>query len=183
MGRPSKLTDKQWAEATRRIQDGETYRAVAATYGVAESAIRKRVSAELKQAEEVKVLAHQLVTAENKIKALPLSAQVSALSIAEDLRAMSMHLASAGKYGAATAHRLSAIANSEVQKLDDVDPLGAKGIETIKNVAVLTRTSNEASEIAVNILKANKERMQALEEPEEKPPTLEDFYGGLAAHS
>jgi type I site-specific restriction endonuclease len=138
---------------------GETLRAVAAQFGIALSPLAKRVKEQKEQDALAKTLANQLVTAERGIKEQPIKVQIKVHSIADDLRAISMHLAGAGKYGAATAHRLSAIAHGQVQKLDDVDPLSDGGIETIKSVAVLTRTANEAAEIPINLLKANKDVM------------------------
>src|ERR1700761_8804484 len=103
MGRPSKLTEKQWAEAEKRVlEDGESIRGVAGSFNIAESALRARVSARRNEEAQVKSLAHQLVKAEADIRALPVAAQVKAHSIAEELRAISMHLASAAKFGAAT---------------------------------------------------------------------------------
>lgn len=57
--------------------------------------------------------------------------------------------------GAATAHRLSAIANSQVAKVDDADP--SKSMDMLRDVAVLTKMANEASTIGLNLLSANKE--------------------------
>ena len=79
---------------------------------------------------------------------------------------MSDNLASAAMHGAATAHRLSALANSQVAKIDDADPL--KAPETLKGVMVLTRLANESAEIAINLIAANKEKVKKLNE--ELPP-------------
>lgn len=159
MGRPSKLTENEWIEALKRIEAGESIRSVAASYGVSPTAIQKRVSAQSAQQEEIKALANQLVTAENKIKDLPITLQVSVHSLANDLRAISMHLAGAGRFGAATAHRLSGIANAKVLEIDDAAPLSAESMEALRGVAVLTKMANESSEIGVNLLKANKEML------------------------
>jgi hypothetical protein len=160
MGRPSKLTEKQWEEAIAAVQAGGTLRAVAAKFDIALSPLAKRVKEQKEQDDLARSLANQLVMAERGIKDLPIKVQIKAHSFADDYRAMSMHLAGAGKYGAATAHRLSAVAHSEVQKLDDVTPLSPAGVEIIKNVAVLTRTANEASVIPIGLLKANKDSLE-----------------------
>ena len=161
MARTSKLNEKQWAEIAKLIESGETYRSVGARFGIAESAIRKRLGAQRAQDLEIKTLATQLVTAEQNIRALPISAQVSAHGFAENLRAASLHLAGAAKFGAATAHRLNAIANSQVQKLDDVDPMSDDGMETLRNIAVLSKTAIDASYIPVNLIKSSKEALDA----------------------
>ena len=141
------------------VNAGGTLRAVAAQFDITVSPLAKRVKEQKEQDELAKSLGNQLVTTELKIKELPIKAQIKVHEHADDLRAMSMHLAGAGKYGAATAHRLSAIAHGQVQKLDDVDPLSDGGMQTIKDVAILMRTANESAEIPVNLLKANKDVM------------------------
>ena len=79
--------------------------------------------------------------------------------------------------GAATAHRLSALANSEVSKVDDAEPL--KSVESLKGVAALTRLANDSASIAINLLSANKDRIQRAEEEANNqaiPAGLDHFY-------
>lgn len=154
MGRKSLLTEKQWAEVKQRLLDGEAGRVLAREFGISETAIRKRLSS---QCEQIKTVANQVFTAEVAFKALPISSQISAKTLVEQLHSISGHLAGAANYGAATAHRLSGIAHSKVQEIDDAAPLNAEGIESLKGVAVLTKMANDASEIGVNLLRANKE--------------------------
>jgi len=91
---------------------------------------------------------------------LPVSEQLIAVNLASKLRAISDNLASAAQYGAQTAHRLSALANSEVSKVDDAEPL--KSIESLKGVAALTKLANDSASIALNLLAANKETVKEL---------------------
>lgn len=178
MARPSKLSDKQWDELQRRVLAGEKPADLAREYGVSKTAISVRVS---KRVEGVKAVANQIVDAEQALQRLPISEQLQAVSLAAKLRAISDNLASAAMHGAATAHRLTALANTEVAKVDDADPLSAKSLEAMKGVAALTRLANESSTIALNLVAANKERVKSLDEPEAPPPSLNDFYGGLTA--
>lgn len=177
MARPSKLTDKQWSEIEKRVVAGEKVRPIAREYGVSEGAIRARVTT---QAKEIKDVAHQIVETEKRFASLPVSAQISARNLAQDLLAISDHLASAAKYGAMTAHRLSGIANSQAELIDDANPMGS--IETLKGIAALTKTANEASDIALNLINANKKQVERLnEQPEENAAmSLSDFYGEIA---
>lgn len=86
---------------------------------------------------------------------------------------MSMHLASAGKFGAATAHRLAGMAHHRVGQIDPSKPLDDKSMETLKGVAALTRLANDASQIAVSLISANKDAMKkAGETPPEPPASL-----------
>jgi hypothetical protein len=166
MGRKSKLTEKQWEEIGRRLLAGEKGRALAKEFGIAESTIRERFSA---QHAEIKSVAHQVVAAESALKALPISAQIAVFNLADHLRSISGHLASAGNYGAATAHRLTAIAHANVQKIDDAKPLDADSIEALRGVAALTKLANEASTIGLNLLSANKEAVRDAQDDEPKP--------------
>lgn len=159
MGRPSKLTDAQWAQIRKRLLAGEKAADLAREYRVSPAAISTRVS---KRIETVKTVANQLVAAEQALRSLPIAEQIETVSLADDLRAMSTHLAGAGKFGAATAHRLSGIANAKVQEIDDASPLNAESLESLKGVAVLTRLANDASTIAVNLLAANKDMVKEL---------------------
>jgi hypothetical protein len=162
MGRPSKLSEAQIVEAQRRRLDGETWRAIAQSMKVSESALRERISAETAQ---IKTVANQIVETERAIMALPIPAQITAHNHAARLRAISDNLASAAHYGAQTAHRLNALANSEVQKVDDAQPLAS--VENLKGVAVLTKLANDSATIALNLIAANKETVTKLND--EKP--------------
>ena len=92
-------------------------------------------------------------------------------NLAAKLMSISNSLAAAGELGAKTAHRLNALANSEVGKIDDSDPLGSR--ENLQGVAVLTKLANDSASIALNLLAANKatvEQMNNEKPPEEEPP-------------
>lgn len=166
MGRPSNLSEAKWEELGRRLLNGEKAADLAREYKVSRSAISKRFS---KQTETVKDVAQQIVSAEEALARLPVSQQINAVNLAQQLRSISRHLASAASYGAATAHRLTALANSEVQKIDDVEPL--KSIESLKGVAALSKLANESATIGMNLLAANKERVKQLgdTDPEDVP--------------
>lgn len=154
MGRKSSLTEKQWAEIGKRLLRNESGRALAKEFGVSETAIRKRFGSQTKQ---IKDVANQILATESALKALPISSQISAQSLADELRAISMHLAGAGKFGAATAHRLSGIAHGKVSQIDDASPLNEESLESLKGIAVLTKMANDSSQIGINLLAANKE--------------------------
>jgi hypothetical protein len=158
MGRISKLTDKQWEVITQRLLDGDTARSLAREFGITESAIRKRLGA---QTNSIKTVANQIVETDRALKALPIGAQIRARTLAERLAAISDHLAGAAEYNAATAHRLSGIAHAKVAEIDDAAPLDSQSMEALKGIAVLTRMANEASEIPLNLLNANKDAAKA----------------------
>ena len=169
MGRPSKLTEKQWQEIDARLLKGEPGRSLAREYDVSEAAIRKRFGAH----KQIKAVANQLVAAEMALEALPLGAQVSARTLADDLKEISSHLAGAARYGAATAHRLSGIAHSQVALIDDADPLGEASIETLKGISALTKLANDSSVIPINLLNANKDSVKIINNVTEQGSTLD----------
>lgn len=181
MGRRSKLSGAQWAEIERRMLEGESVRALAREYGVGESSIRERKTAHV---ESIKTVANQIVAAERAIMALPISAQISAHNLASKLRAISDNLASAAMHGAATAHRLSALANSEVAKVDDAQPLAS--VESLKGVAALTKLANDSAAIALNLIAANKETVKQLNDTPQEDRLRElsdaEFAEELARH-
>ena len=159
MARPSKLTPDQWKEVERRVIAGEPIRAVAREFGINEAAIRQRVST---QTPRVKMVAEKLAEAQTALAELPVHQQYVAVSLAEKLRNISDNLAAAAQYGAQTAHRLSALANSEVAKVDDADPL--QSVENLKGVAALTKLANDSAGIALNLMAANKDQIKAINE-------------------
>ncbi|HUY01736.1 MAG TPA: helix-turn-helix domain-containing protein [Rhodocyclaceae bacterium] len=176
MGRKSKLTDKQWEQVGKRLLAGETARALGREFGVSEAAIRQRFST---QHGKVKEVAHQIVAAEAALKSLPIASQIDAHNLADQLRSISSHLASAANYGAMTAHRLSGIAHGQVEKIDDAAPIGDESLKTLQGIAVLTKMANASSEIAVNLLRANKDAIDHLNKPE---ADAAQFLQDLAQH-
>lgn len=165
MARPSPLSPEQWAEVDRRAAEGESNRSIARSFGVDEAAIRRRVNPHTPRIKEV---AETVVRARQALATLPTHQQYVALNLADKLRSISSSLADAAELGAKTSHRLSALANAEVSKIDDADPLSNQ--EALKGVALLTRMANDSSSIAVNLLAANRDRVARAvdDEPQEE---------------
>ena len=162
MGRRQKLTDKQWEAIGKRFFNGESARVIADDVGnITEAAIRKRFGS---VRTNVKAVANQLFAAEEALKSLPVSSQLIAIDLAAHLRSISAHLSGAANYGAMSAHRLSGLANSHVEKIDDADPM--KTAETLQTVAALTKMANASSEIGLNLLRANKEAVDSISKSE-----------------
>jgi hypothetical protein len=92
------------------------------------------------------------------LQALPPAQREVAVTLADKLRSISESLASAADLGAKTAHRLQALSNAEVAKVDDAEPLGS--IESLKNVGILTKLANDSAAIALNLLAANRDAVQ-----------------------
>lgn len=167
MGRPSKLTEKQWADIQQRLLNGEKAAALAREFKVSKTRISERFS---ERTGTIRNVAEQLVAAEGALRALPVSEQVQALNLADELRAISMHLAGAAKFGAATAHRLNGIAHAKVQEIDDAAPLSAESLESLKGIAVLTKIANDSATIGLNLLAANKEAIKEMNQDQRQQP-------------
>jgi hypothetical protein len=180
MGRPSKLDDAKWEELKSRLAKGEKAADLAREYKVSKAAISSRMS---KRIETIKIVANQIVSAEKALSSLTIAEQVLTISLADDLRAISMHLAGAAKFGAATAHRLSGVAHQKVQEIDDSAPLTGESMESLKVIAALTRTANESSQIGISLLSANKEVAAAAAERAKPKPLsgLTHFYAARLA--
>lgn len=177
MGRKSKLSEKQWEQIGKRFLAGESARALGPEFGLSEAAIRQRFNTQHK---EIKTVANQLLAAEVAFKNLPFASQIATQDLAAKLRSISIHLAGAAEFGAATAHRLSGIANGQVQKIDDAEPLGAASLESLKGVSALTRLANDSSQIGINLLAANKEFIK--ESNAGGGESKEDFLKALVLH-
>ena len=178
MARPSKLSPDQRAEIARRLAAGEGLRALAREFDVGPATISRLSVSE--QPEQIRAVAKQVAAAQTALAALPVAQQYTALNLAEKLRNISSSLASAAELGAATAHRLHALANSEVSKVDDAEPMAS--IDSLRNVGVLTKLANDSSHIALNLLAANKDRVKQMDDADTPPKrrTLADFYADSA---
>lgn len=161
MAQQPKISPDQWEEIERRAAAGETVVSIAAAYGVSEGAIRKR-GINKKRYDKVRKVAEQLASAKNALAELPLNQQQMAVSLADELRAISNNLASAARYGSATAQRLAQAAHDEIQRAEVLDEV------TLRSVAMITRTANEAGQLGVALLKANEESMREAAEREAK---------------
>ena len=176
MGRPSKLTPAQWDEVKRRLLSGETAETLGKEFGLSGTAIRKRFGSNQSvslQSSKVREVAQKLADAQAALEVLPVPHRAVAIDLAEKLRSISGSLASAAELGAKTAHRLQALANSQVAKVDDAEPMASIG--ELRDVGVLTKLANESASIALNLLSANKETVQKLNaqpDEEERPALL-----------
>lgn len=175
MGRKSKLTDKQWSEIERRLLAGEIPAKLAEEFGIDRAAITRRFSQPLRN---IKSVAKQIVETDAALKSLTVAQQVQAISLADELKAISNHLASSAKHGAMASSKLNAMMHAEVQRfqegaeqyiLSGESPLNAESVENLKGIGALSRLANSASEIGLNLLKANKEAIDDITKNADKP--------------
>jgi hypothetical protein len=170
MARPSKLTPEQWADIDRRLIAGEVPSDLAREFKVHPAQISRRTVSQ--NVQSVRAVAQRIAESQDALAALPRTAQYQALNLAEKLRSISGNLASAAELGAKTAHRLQALANGEVQKVDDEDPMSS--LDNLRGVGVMTKLANDSASIALNLLAANKDVVQRIPD-EEEPLTALDM--------
>lgn len=187
MGRKSSLTPEQWIEIERRhLIDGESINSLATEFGVNESSIRRRIKpnkAELPSGEKpLRRLAEEKAEADTRsrriaeqIAELPIARQQIVNDLASALTDISMHLAAAARYGAQTAHRLSGIAKAQAEKIDDAEPLAPESVLALKGISALTKMANDASEIGVNLLRANKEAVEDINKRAQEAARIENY--------
>ena len=152
MWRKSSLTDAQWEQIGKRLLTGkESARALAREFGTSETSLRRKFPAQRK---DVKDVAKQLLEADQALKSLPIASQIDAITLYDEMKAGSMHMASAFKFNAASTHRLSMWANQSLEKVDIEDFDGS--VEHLKKSALLQGMANKASEMPINFMKATK---------------------------
>lgn len=163
MARPSKLTDMQWEEIKARLLKGEKAADLSREYGVSKTSISERLS---KRVETMKAVSNQLVSSEQQLRSLPVSEQVTVLNFVEDLKAISLNLASAGKFGAINANKLSGLANAQLNTVTDESLMTGEGMVALKLVGALQELANEASKVPLGLLNANKDQVIKLNTPQ-----------------
>ena len=164
MARTSKLTDAQWNDIEKRMLAGEKAAILAKEYGIDRAQITRKITPSVRN---VKTVANQLLNAETALKQLPITQQIATLSLVDELRAISTNLASAAKYGAVNANRLSGLANAQLNTVTEENLMTGEGLMVLKAVAGLQEMANEASKVPLGLLNANKEQVQKFTSPED----------------
>lgn len=148
----ARLSAKQWEALRKKLVAGESTSALSREYGVSRTAINNKFGLQKKQ---VNGVANQIVEATVNLSKLPNDLQVKAVNLAAELIDISKHVASGSRFGAMTFHRLAGIANQHAQLLDDVNP----DPEALVDIARLTKVANDAVAPALNLLAANKDKL------------------------
>ena len=146
MGRPSVLNPRTKSEILRRLAMGEKRSALRKEFKLTETTFRRNFSADVSKVRDVGTA---LATAEMALASLPISAQVSARTLADQLKGISSNVASAALAGSKTATRLATLANERAE---------AMGVDLmdLPAIAALGTTANEAAGLAMGLLNANK---------------------------
>ena len=178
MARPSKLTDVQWEKIGSRLLAGESAASLSREFKVSKAVISERFS---KRKEAVKATANLIIEADNALSLLNINEQKAAFSFANELKLISTHLAGSAKFGAINSHRLSGIANMQLDKIDENelhDP-DSMSVQVVKVISALTDVANRSAQTGINLLNANKAQMEKMAESQsEDIDTLLKLVGG-----
>ncbi|HAA04778.1 MAG TPA: hypothetical protein DCE18_15630 [Syntrophobacteraceae bacterium] len=148
MGRPSKLSDREWAEVGRRLARGESTRKLAAEYKVAKSTIQDRFSGHVP---EIREAAQALASAERTVERMPVSVQVSVRSLADQLKGIQDDYAETAAMGMQAARIVQTKVLAQARNLPD-DPSS----EDLKPIIAGSETTKSLSSLATNMITANK---------------------------
>jgi len=154
VGRPSKLSDRQWAEIGRRLAAGEKPNDLAKEFKVGRSTIVERFS---DRVTEIREAAQELALAELRVEKLPVSDAMSVRSLADQLKGIGSSLAKSAANGARVSERLSDLAERfTVRIAQRADQEGFLMAEDLKPVAALVETANRAGSLGMAMMTANK---------------------------
>lgn len=174
MGRKSSLTPEQWIEVERRhLVDGDSFNKLATDFGVNESSIRRRLKlakATPDGKNALQALAEEKVRTDaaskrisEQIAQLPYANQTIVEDLARKLANISQHIGSTAEFSAASAHRLSMLANQQLDQIDEINPL--KSMVQLQAAALLQKMANASGEMPLNLLRANKQEAPVGENP------------------
>ena len=155
------VDDFKMLEIERRHLGGESLSKLAVEYGVSKGCLSKRGLAE--RCREIRDAAEQLLAAEQRYEGMPVGMRVATRQLVDELKAVSMHMVTAAKYGSMTASRMNQIAHAQANKID-LEALGEDELENthqvMRSIAAFTELANKAATIPLGLLSANKEMMK-----------------------
>lgn len=153
MSRTSKLSEKQWLEIERRLEAGESVRALAREFKISPSAISARFS---EQQKKIKKVTNQIVEANQALKSLPLSAQISVHNRTQRLMAIQAATDDAAIAGSNISKIVSEAAHRRVKAATDDELIDA---EYLKSLMAAGMVSNTHAKIGLDVMSiASKEK-------------------------
>lgn len=149
MGRNSKLTEMDWRDVYKRIDAGQSVRAIARRYKISETAIRLHVRM---NSAEINSAACKMVEAEQAVTALSLSDQSKVQKLVLQMLKIQGSMAAAAVYSAASAERLAALTHQEVVRISRNNPL--ENMDQLRGVGALSVLTNQAANIPMRLMAA-----------------------------
>ena len=161
MGRKSSLTPKQWQEVVKLLlpPHNKSARSLAKQFGTSEASIRRMFPSRRK---DVKEVANQIIKAEDDFRNLPITSQIDALQLVDDIKRMRENIQSAGNDTALVSKMFAKAARDATSKImfkamdDDGETVNPERLadctEEIAAVMKSTLVSNEASKISLKLM-------------------------------
>ena len=157
-GRKSKLTDEQWIEVLKRLLAGESMGELAKVYGITKSTISQRMG---DRKIKIETVANQMVRTDAAFNSLHMVDRLITNGLVEELKSISLNLASAAKYGAITANKTAKLANFSAEMLSTT-AADEENMKYLRTAAAYTAVSNEAAKTPLALLAANKESVSKI---------------------
>jgi len=159
MGRPSKLSDKQWDEVIRRHLAGESINKLSAEFQVSRAAMSEKISARVAA---VKDVANQMVSSERAFKAIPVSDRVHVISVRDRLSVLEDIYLQTADIAARNSMHMHNLASEQKQFIDDANPFkDERSKDAVRAFRAMTQAGNDAMVIPSTLLKASQDRMAA----------------------
>jgi len=148
MGRPSKLTPQQWEQIDERLLRGDTPANIAKDFrGATRQMIEQRGK---KKIDGIKDVAKQIVSTERNLHRLPPHQQLQAQTLAQRWMRISDNLTEGADRLAGNFFRLSVMASTQLDKVDEIDP--EESDRYLKSARRMTQMAAESAEPALRMM-------------------------------
>jgi hypothetical protein len=142
------------------VVDGVTIDALSEEFGVSPTALRRKLrptpAERAKGIPTLRALALEKAVIDGKIAELPETRQIIVNDMAARMKAISVHLSCAAETSAATAHKLTMLANAQANRIDPTKPINDKAREIVSSINAITKTANEAGAMGLNLIAAHR---------------------------
>lgn len=156
-----RLSLSEWLEVDKKLIEGVGSSAIAREYGVSEGVIRKRQRSNTSSGLDIgsRRIVEMRIEERSIIDPLPVVLQKRMYSMVDTQLEIIRNLSLSSELGSKTSHRLASIANLHASKLDDETP----DPESLKMIHALTETANKAAYQPIEVMKAMKSSMPAVD--------------------
>ena len=144
MGRPSKLSDREWAEIGRRLANNESQSKLAKEFKVSRASIIARFS---DRVSDIRDAGMALAGAELLVERLPVADRVSARAFADQVKGIQNDYAETTALGIKAAKIIQCKVLAQAQALPDIP-----SPEDLKPIMAGSATTNSLSSMATSML-------------------------------
>jgi hypothetical protein len=170
MGRKSKLTEKQWAEAAERAGAGEPISSIAESYKIDQRNLRKGLTGFKVVAKDIADTIIKKAKNDEMLESLSSTKRKIVSGMVRTLISISENTASAAEHASNTARILHIVANREAKKVTLDKPTEGDSGRALISAARIIKVANMAAELPINLLKANNEAVRDINKVEQDEP-------------